>query len=74
MYRFPYQKVTKDAVVFLYFHSLGTRKAIDMLESGRQVYRFSWGLANNVGVFNQDGDYLHIAEVNAIKVLVVEGK
>lgn len=74
MYRFPSQKVTKGAVVFLYIHDKGTRKAIDQQESGRQVYRFSWGLANNVGVFNQEGDYLHIAEVNTTKVLVVEGK
>ena len=74
MFRFPSQKVTKGAVVFLYIHDMGTRKAIDKQESGRQVYRFSWGLANNVGVFNQVGDFLHIAEVNATKVLVVEGK
>lgn len=74
MYRFPLQKVTKGAIVFLYIHDMGTRKAIDKQESGRRVYRFSWGLANNVSVFNQEGDYLHIAEVNETKVLVVEGK
>lgn len=74
MYRFPPQKVTKGAIVFLYIHDFGTRTAIDKLKSGTQAYRFAWGLANNVGVFNQEGDYLHIAEVNATKVLVVEGK
>ena len=74
MYRFPSQKVTKGAIVFLYIHDMGKLKAIDKKESGRQVYRFSWGLANNVSVFNQEGDYLHIAEVNETKVLVVEGK
>ena len=74
MYRFPSQEVVKGAVVFLYIHSIGSRKAIDKQKSGRQVYRFAWGLANNVSVFNQEGDYLHIAEVSETKVLVVEGK
>lgn len=74
MYRFPSQKVTKGAIVFLYIHDLGNRKPIDKQDSGRQVYRFLWGLSEEMNVFNKDGDYLHIAKVDETKVLVIEGK
>lgn len=74
MYRFPHQDVIKNAVVFLYVHSIGSKKAIEKEKTGRQVYRFSWGLADDFDVFNKEGDYLHIAEVIETRVKVIEGK
>ena len=73
MYRFPSQVVTKGANVFLYIHSMGTRKAIDKSSKGVDVFRFAWGLDTNVSVFNKEKDFLHIAEVNETKVAMIEG-
>ena len=73
MYRFPSQVVTKGANVFLYIHSMGTRKAIDKNSNGVDVFRFAWGLDTNVSVFNKEKDYLHIAEVNETRVAMIEG-
>lgn len=73
MYRFPSQVVTKGANVFLYIHSMGTRKAIDKNSNGVDVFRFAWGLDTNVSVFNKEKDFLHIAEVNETKVAMIEG-
>jgi len=74
MYRFPSQYVTKGGYVYLYIHSMGSRKAVDFNEKKGNVYRFSWGLDDSVSVFNKEKDYLHIAEVNETKVEIVEGK
>lgn len=72
MYRFPSQKVTKGAYVYLYIHSLGNLKTIDKKDSGEMVYRFSWGLDTEISVFNKEKDYLHIAEVDATQVEVID--
>lgn len=72
MYRFPSQQVTKGAYVYLYIHSFGNRKSIDKKDSGEMVYRFSWGLDPEISVFNKEKDYLHIAEVDATQVEVID--
>lgn len=72
MYRFPSQAVTKDSYVYLYIHSMGSRKAVDVNNKKENVYRFSWGLDDSVSVFNKEKDYLHIAEVYETRVDIVE--
>ena len=73
MYRFPSQDVTKGAYVYLYIHSKGGRKAFEVDKDGDNRFRFAWGLDTNVSVFNNEKDFLHIAEVNETRVAMIEG-
>lgn len=74
MYRFPLQDVTKGSYVFLYIHDLGERKTFEVDKDGDKRYRFAWGLASTMSVFNKEKDFIHIAEVNQTKVAIIEGK
>lgn len=74
MYRFPSQVVNKGAYVYLYIHDMGNRKAVDTNSNKDNVFRFSWGLNNEVSVFNKEKDFLHIAAVNETRVAMMEGK
>lgn len=73
MYRFPFRHVTKGSYVILYIHDFGSRRDYEMDEDGGIRYRFAWGLSSNVGVFNKEKDFIHIAKIEETRVSIVEG-